>query len=432
MGAILENTVSAGRSADAFGRMVVNLRAHLQRQVSLAGSYAPQWDGVRVLAIAPVLFWHASLRGDRLYALGDKPPSAFEQWMSFAIPKGEVGVELFFVLSGLMISAPFLGEAARSIDAKAFYVRRMTRLYPLYLFVLLLSFAMLSVTGYAPTDAPSVGKAAGPLWHSLFASLIYVHQLVFNAHPTLNPPAWSLEVEIQFYAVAPLLIMAWRRITAPTWRLYAGLALTTLSMVLAQTVDAAFGVEARTHYSLLRFLPFFLTGMTLSVYMAQPARRADHRAYDLACLTALGLLAFSGRYMSLSDPIASTAHDLVRVSAMSIILVAAARGPATRRILSNPYVSTLGAMTYSVYLINVPVIQLGSEILKRLSLPDNLVMIWLACFALLVPATIIAGGVLYVCLERPTMNPNWPVQLRDLWRERKARRAKASEDRDGL
>jgi peptidoglycan/LPS O-acetylase OafA/YrhL len=136
--------------------------------------------------------------------------------------------------------------------------------------------------------------------------------------------------------------------------------------------------------------------------------------------------------MSLSDPIASTAHDLVRVSAMSIILVAAARGPATRRILSNPYVSTLGAMTYSVYLINVPVIQLGSEILKRLSLPDNLVMIWLACFALLVPATIIAGGVLYVCLERPTMNPNWSVQLRDLWRERKARRAKASEDRDGL
>src|SRR5215470_3611838 len=87
-------------------------------RVTSRGDYVPQIDGLRFLAILPVLFYHAGLRGARI----SPDPTVNEALMSAWLPMGGLGVSLFFFISGYIIAYPFLsGRAPRLAD---FYKRR--------------------------------------------------------------------------------------------------------------------------------------------------------------------------------------------------------------------------------------------------------------------------------------------------------------------
>src|SRR5581483_4845753 len=101
-------------------------------------------------------------------------------------------------------AAPFAAHhllGARRVSLKAYYWRRVTRLEPPYLLAMLLCF--LTLVFYW-------GQSARALWPHLLASMFYLHNIVYYSpdtmgFSTINPVAWSLEIEVQFYILAPLL-----------------------------------------------------------------------------------------------------------------------------------------------------------------------------------------------------------------------------------
>ena len=120
--------------------------------------------------------------------------------MTRMIGNGDRGVLLFFAISGYILARPFLRQhrlGGKRVALGAYYLRRVTRLEPPYILSLLMyTFAFWFVGGQLSMMLPH-----------LVASVFYVHNLVYNSVSTINFVTWSLEVEIQFYLLAPLLGM---------------------------------------------------------------------------------------------------------------------------------------------------------------------------------------------------------------------------------
>jgi peptidoglycan/LPS O-acetylase OafA/YrhL len=160
----------------------------------IRSNYIPSIDGLRTLAVAAVLLYHLGVK-----------------W----IPGGFLGVDLFFVISGYVITRLILDsiEGINGLDLKEFYWARARRLFPGLLAVVIVSIIISAI--FAPdaihrllSDAPFVLTGTNN-WH-----LVALHQDYFaaNGRPPLLQHTWSLAVEAQFYAIWPLILyFIWRK-----------------------------------------------------------------------------------------------------------------------------------------------------------------------------------------------------------------------------
>ncbi|MET0230002.1 MAG: acyltransferase [Rhodanobacteraceae bacterium] len=145
-------------------------------------------DFVRALAVAMVLFTHASV----LFIPVVSDFAAFDPWW---LP-GQLGVELFFVLSGFLIGGILATEASRGdLDVRQFWMRRWLRTLPNYYLFLVLNLVL--------------ERVATGAWPSAWAYAIFSQNLAWP-NPAFYPESWSLAVEEIFYLVAPLLIVVAR------------------------------------------------------------------------------------------------------------------------------------------------------------------------------------------------------------------------------
>jgi peptidoglycan/LPS O-acetylase OafA/YrhL len=378
-------------------------------RVTSSQSYVPQIDGLRFLAILPVLLWHASLRADRLLGQASEAP------ISKFLPHGEVGVFLFFFISGYIITHPFAAAAASGAprpQLKKFYARRVLRLEPPYFIALLGCFLLLTVTGYTPTDAPQFGTYA-PLGQNLAASLVYMHGLIFNWAPRLDPPLWSLEVEIQFYLLAPFIIALLLGIKDYTVRLGAGLAVIIASVLLANALNANFGAYNRHHWTLLGYFAYFFLGVLVSDYVqrADPRSRPAKHAWDIVWLA--GVLGLGATGMVKVWPGFSTGVciDTLRLLSILGIYFGVMRGKFGRQILGAPWIALIGGMCYSIYLTHVPVMQALTAAISHFGRPSEPLEALALAMLFLAPVSVVCGFIYYVLIERPCMDPQWPKKL---------------------
>jgi peptidoglycan/LPS O-acetylase OafA/YrhL len=151
-------------------------------------SYSPGLDGLRAIAVMAVLLYHADLG-----------------W----IPGGFLGVEIFFVISGYLISALLLAEWRRTgrIDLKDFWLRRARRLLPaLYvLLVAVLAFALVFLPGEVARLRDDALAALGYVtnWYLIVGQESYFEAV---GRPSLLQHLWSLAVEEQFYLIWPMVL----------------------------------------------------------------------------------------------------------------------------------------------------------------------------------------------------------------------------------
>lgn len=146
--------------------------------------YYPALDGLRAVAILLVIFSHAG----------------FEQYVP-----GSLGVTLFFVISGFLLTQQMIGEIQQTgtLDIKKFYIRRALRLFPALAFYLLLICGALAILG--------VIVSLPQILSGLFYFANYYH--IFIGYPAHNPLPilWSLSVEEHFYILFPLILIAFRK-----------------------------------------------------------------------------------------------------------------------------------------------------------------------------------------------------------------------------
>lgn len=358
--------------------------------------FIPEVDGLRFVAISAVLLFHLNTA---VWDYGVPPGTPRDGPLASLVAQGFYGVELFFVLSGFILGLPFARVAAgrsEPVNLKAYYLRRLTRLEPPYVLALVGVF----LAGLL------IGRRRGlELWPSLLAGLVYQHNAIFGEANVINGVAWSLEVEVQFYVLMPLLARLFfiRHQVARRGLL--------LGLIGASAAVGVFFVAGhpRLELSLAGHLHEFLAGLLLADVYVSDWKEAPATAprWDLVALVGWALLPWLvklGGWVGLALPFL-----------VLVLYMAAFRGPIMRRVLSSPWLVTIGGMCYSIYLLHHPILMLLSARLAPL-VPRGSFESRLFVYAGLLVPTLLVCAAFFVLVERPCMNPAWPRELASRWR----------------
>ncbi len=364
------------------------LLARLSRETS-SGRFIPEMDGLRLVAIAMVFLFH--LNGfltvkSKLYY--PTPPSG---GLVEAALVGFRGVELFFVISGFILGLPFAAHYLKDrpkVVPRKYYLRRLTRLEPPYFVAMIASFLLALWVR---------GESASALLPHLAASLSYVHNLIYAVPSTVMTVAWSLEVEIQFYVLVPLLTLLFT-VRNKFVRRASMLAL----MVVTLVAQSLFLHDSpRASQSILGYLQFFVAGFLLADVFLMDWNEVPRRDFywDLVALAGWPLLFLALR----SSVLALWVFPWLAFA----LYVAAFRGRAANWLFSNRWITAIGGMCYSIYLLHYSVISAVGRLTRRISegLPY-----WahLSIQLVLVGAAVLTVSSLYfVYLEKPCMRRDW-------------------------
>jgi peptidoglycan/LPS O-acetylase OafA/YrhL len=370
--------VSAGPIVDRF------------RRITTSGGYVPEIDGLRFIAIAAVVAVHVwgywVYRADRGYA----DQSLFDRGIISFVSLGYYGVHLFFMISGFVLAVPFCKQAfdeGPSVDLRKYFWRRLTRLEPPYIISMLVFFATM----------PFFGKGSwAELWPHLLASLGYVHNIVYGEGSLINNNAWSLEIEVQFYLLVPVIAALLWLPTLPR-----RLSLASAAVVLSAN---ALWLSAHAPKSILQFGQYFLVGFILcDIWTISWRNRARGQLADLPGIAAWPLFA----YVNLQYP--GLAADLSNPWLIAMLFYSSLCGVWHSRLLSYGAIPIIGGMCYSIYLLHARVIAAvihGG--LARLPLTGTFAFDYPVVLAICSVAVLLVSGIFFLLIEKPCMDPRWP------------------------
>ncbi len=303
-----------------------------------------------------------------------------------AVTKGYLGVEVFFVLSGFILSHVYLEQAgSRRFSYGGFLWARIARVYPLHLVTL---FGMVGL-GVAATVAGIAVDASLTDWRALPAHLSMTHAWGLAPLAAFNHPSWSISAEWFAYLSFPAFaFVAWRMRQRP-WIAVGATALGALAVYGGFERLAGFPLtEATFRWGALRIVPCFALGCALYlVYRRAPVRRAGGLA--LAC--GLGVVASAS--LALWDPITV-------LFAGGLILALGSMANERAGPLASKGGVYLGEISYSIYMVCAPVLLVMTNLAARLTGADDKrfhIIVWLAILAA-IPATAMAT---YHLVERP-------------------------------
>jgi peptidoglycan/LPS O-acetylase OafA/YrhL len=307
-------------------------------------TYLPHVDGLRAMAVALVVAFHA--------------------WPG-VLPGGFIGVDVFFVISGFIITRQIFSEMeAGTFSFAAFLGRRARRLIP----AALVCSALVTVAAaflLMPDALKSYSESLAAVWTMTANVYFFLHSGYFDA-PSAEAPLlhmWSLAVEDQFYLTWPLLLlMLFRRLGARVW--IAAVVLGIAGVSLAHSASSA-----HTSPSLAFYLPFsrafeLLAGAALALMvpiLPVLAPRARGR------LDLLGLALVAGSALALDANVAFPGLAVVPTIVGAVLLIGAGlHGPTpVSRLLSLAPVVQTGKMSYSIYLYHWPLLALATYGLGR-------------------------------------------------------------------
>ena len=372
------------------------------KRITRDGRWIPEVDALRFIAICSVLLFHmlgeVQLRSGRIIAI---EPGWL--WLEGLLSNGDRGVGLFFVVSGMILAMPFARHfllKAKPVSLQKYYMRRLTRLEPPYLAALLLATLLEGVyqhgfqAGFAPHFA---------------ATALYQHNLLFGKVSTINPIAWSLEVEVQFYLLAPVVMQVFRM--GPKWMRRGLLLLSVLVMGLVQT---AFQGSPRVEMSILFFGQYFLMGLLVAdVFVLGLETMKRSWVWDVAAIASVALMFVPQRGLYWPHAAMPVVSGVLCVAAMRCVVL--------KWFFANKWVAVIGGMCYSIYLLHFIFIAVLFKVARRAILTNAPFFVNYGIQLLLVAVPVVAMcAVFFLLIERPCMDPDWPSKL---WVKLTGRRA---------
>jgi len=330
-GVKLTNRSGSFRSPVSSGSAGSGMRETLSGRTAL--KYRPDIDGLRAVAVLSVLAFHIRLRG---------------------IQGGFVGVDVFFVISGYLISSIVFSEIAESrYSVIGFYERRIRRIFPA-LFAMLAVFSVFAVIYLLPAELAAYGKSTLAATASASNFFFWRHSGYFDS-PTSYPllHTWSLAVEEQFYILFPLFLLLVRRFFPTRLRLSVIVlfcaSLVASAVVVFQYRETAFYMPYTRAWELL-------LGTILSLGMLPRLPRAWQR--NLATLAGIGLIAFSILFYTERMLFPGLSALAPCVGSALIIGAGESGSSLIGKILSWRPIVFIGLISYSLYLWHWPVIVL--------------------------------------------------------------------------
>ncbi|MGE4373026.1 MAG: acyltransferase family protein [Xanthobacter sp.] len=299
-------------------------------------AYRPDIDGLRAIAVGSVLLFHA----------GFAPFSG-----------GFIGVDVFFVISGYLITSIIYREMLeKRFSLVDFYDRRVRRILPV-LFVVLATTTLAAFFLLLPAQMEEYAASLGPA--VLFYANIHFMQLQSYFAPTAETMPllhlWSLAIEEQFYIVFPLVLFLLARFT-PRWVTVSALVVIGLASLIHAQMEL--GEDARRAFYLLtsRVWEFLIGGLVAIAPLPKAGRRVATLLGGIGLLAILAPVFIYAR----STPFPGvSALPPVLGTALVIYAGGCASGLFVGRLLSLKGVVQVGRMSYSLYLWHWPLLALA-------------------------------------------------------------------------
>ena len=293
--------------------------------------YRRELDGLRALAVLPVIFYHAGF-------------SAFRG--------GFVGVDIFFVISGYLITSLIVSELqVESFSLLRFYERRARRILP----ALFLVMAVCIPVGWIlliPSDLRDFSRSLAAV--SVFSSniLFWSESGYFDTAASLKPlmHTWSLAVEEQFYLLYPVcLLLAWKLGKKWTVRLVAGTAVASLALAhwgALQKPSATFFLLPTRGWELL-------IGALIAFRLPDTQYQPGRAVREMAGFLGLSLIAYAVFSFDETTPFPSL-YALIPTIGTGLLIMFATRATTMGRVLGSRWLVAIGLVSYSVYLWHYP------------------------------------------------------------------------------
>jgi len=348
-------------------------------------TYRPALDGIRAIAVVAVMLYHGQVTWSR---------------------GGFLGVDVFFVLSGYLITSLLLAEWRRwgSIDLAGFYLRRARRLLPALVLVVMAVAAWAAFA--AKPDRLGTIRADG------LSTLLYVanwrfvvaQQSYFDQYGDPSPfrHMWSLAIEEQYYLLFPLLLIGLLRLArGRRWLLPVALGVLTLASVAAMALLHDPSTDpSRVYYGTDTRMHELLIGSVLAVVLLSGGswrERAERLAPYLAVVGLAGVLASCQAFTDQSEVLYLGGFaGVCVVSAALIAGVELAPASPVARLLGLLPVAWVGAISYGLYLWHWPIYIALT--------PDRTGLAGTQLLLVRIGATFAVATASYYLVERPIRN----------------------------
>jgi peptidoglycan/LPS O-acetylase OafA/YrhL len=338
-------------------------------------------DGLRGLAALIVVFHHLSLSlvpfsDTWIVPVANHPATGSFSWWFTSTPAeliiaGPEAVLVFFVLSGLVVALPVLNRP--SFDWISYYPQRMARLYLPAIASILLAAVWIVATSQSTKPSSSLWIAASryhlPTWQQVLGAM----DLLFG-DTMINNPLWTLRWEVVFSLLLPIFVL----VAVATKRFWWAVIIVCL---------AAVGVGTLSANGSLTFLPVFLVGTVIAVRLdvirewARRHERSRWWGWAGAGLLVVSLLLLDLHWTIwgvLGGPprLQTAANSVEFLGALGLVALAAFWSPAVRFLRTRPF-RWLGRVSFSLYLVHVPIIIAIDSLFGR-ALPELRIVVSLA------------------------------------------------------
>ncbi|HEY9007945.1 MAG TPA: acyltransferase [Ohtaekwangia sp.] len=374
-----------------------NLPEKLTR-VTSGGKVIREIDGLRFLAIFPVVVQHLSERYERYTSTQFTPGNEFA-FTHFVTNRGFIGVYIFYVISGFILGLPFASYClygGRKIELKSYYWRRVTRLEPPYILVMtIFAIAVVFMGFYTFRD----------IIPHYFASIFYLHNIIYKGWTFINPPVWTLEIEVQFYVLAPFLALLFFKPRSPAVRRALLLGFILIIMLLQQHYCI---LHQFTKLTILGHLQYFLIGFIFAdLYLTEWKEGIrKHTVFNYIAIVSFIVMIVTWSWN----------HELINrigfIVALFVLFYSVFKSTWLNRFFTLPWITAIGGMCYTIYLLHLPFIEFFVRVTKNIVVTHSFTINYLVQLLLITPFLLAVSIGFFLLIEKPCMYKDWPQRLK--------------------
>lgn len=368
------------------------------KRITSSGSFIPEIDGLRFIAIVSVVLFHLSgfLIQKDVNRYTDNVDYSF---LKRLLSHGDLGVPLFFIISGFILAIPFakfyIGKES-PVNLKKYFLRRLTRLEPPY--ILIMTFLLLGAV-YVAKVIP-LERGIG----SYLSSIIYSHNFIYGKglQPLLNAPAWSLEIEVQFYILAPLIAYILSVKSTSVRRFI---------LICTVIVFLIFNYFNKLPFiSLINYFQYFIVGFLLADLYISNSRILRNTKFDHIIALFLFVIIWLFEKKDFEFFYQKLIWEFIQLTSI-FFLYYYVLFHKVFKLLSLRVITNIGGMCYSIYLLHNPIISLfGNHILKW-SFSKYSFLNTLIYSILLIGLIMVISSLFFLLIEKPCMNKDWYTKI---------------------
>ncbi len=318
------------------------------RRITTSNHYIPEIDGMRFIAILPVVLLHIHT----LYVesnLQNMPEGYENTFIFWFFHNSGWGVKFFFAISGYILSIPFAKyhfkkANSKKVNLSKYFTRRLTRLEPPFIISLcVIYFSMILVMSEGGVNS----------FKHFLATFFYSHVFIYGEWSTINPVTWSLETEVQFYILAPVLALMFK-IRSQGIRYLVILILSLLSIELN---GSKFLETYHMDKSIIVHLHYFLIGFLVVDIQLNFSRFFEKSNYFIEIFALLGVpLLYFFKFLNI---------QVLFDACMLMFFISIFKSRIFKQVLSTKIISTIGGMCYSIYLIHFALIYVFFQVFDK-------------------------------------------------------------------